>query len=882
MGQITMPGLVLTDRLRALVAAPVDAGAIAALLTELDRVVAPPATTLTRDAALARTLRLARQLTLMALMERDLTGVAPLAEVTGAMTALAEQTTGLALRCAAIELVHDFGMPCDRDGLPQDLLVVGMGKAGGGELNVSSDLDLVFIYRDEGQTGSGRIAASEFMHRLARRTIALLAETTADGFVFRIDTRLRPNGDAGPLVCSMPMLEDYFVVQGREWERLAWLKARVIADSGLAGGVHRADDEAGLLSVVNPFVFRRYLDYRSFAALRDLHARIRGEVIKRDLRHEGSIDVKLGRGGIREIEFIAQLFQVVRGGRDPGLRDKRTLTTLTALATRNLIPPAEIAQLTDAYLLLRRVEHMLQYQEDQQTHRLDADPAQHARIAAMLGLAAADFDIHLEQARIAVWRVFDSLLAESEPATGGTPDAPVGFSEAVAPRVTALREGPRYRAAREDTRATIDRLLAAAIEQRADDEAMKRFIDLLETICGRSGYLMLLKEYPAALERVLLMLGKARWAAEYLTRHPIVLDELLDGQLLEPTDLRRWADGVREAVAQAVHNDTPDVERQMDIVREAHHAQVFRVLTQDLEGRLTVERVADLLSELADRVLDIALDVVWSQLRQRHRDRPRFAIIGYGKLGGKELGYASDLDLVFVHEDNDEQAQPAYSLLAQRLAGWLSTRTAAGLLFEIDLRLRPNGNAGLLVTSLKSFIDYQRESAWVWEHQALSRARFCAGDPDIGARFEQTRRELLAQPRDPAKLRVEVLAMRQKMHDGHPNKTDRFDLKHDRGGMVDIEFVVQYLVLAHSHRYADLLDNVGNIALLRRAGAHGLIDRNLAARCADAYRRYRQLQHEKRLNEIEYARVDPQVVAGERDSVRALWDAVLRPEAARP
>jgi glutamate-ammonia-ligase adenylyltransferase len=385
----------------------------------------------------------------------------------------------------------------------------------------------------------------------------------------------------------------------------------------------------------------------------------------------------------------------------------------------------------------------------------------------------------------------------------------------------------------------------------------------------------LLGKYPEAFGRVLRILDWAKWPAEYLMQHPVVLDELLDGQLLEPSDYEAWSRQLRERVDAAQHDGQPDVERQMDIVREAHHAQVFRLMAQDLAGRLTVERVSDHLSELADRVLDLAIDLVWATLRLRFRDRPRFAAVSYGRLGGKELGYTSDLDLVFLFDDDDERAPEAYALLAQRLSGWLSARTAAGLLFEIDLRLRPNGAAGLLVSKLSAFEAYQRESAWVWEHQALTRARYSAGDRSIGERFEAVRRTVLAQHRDRARLREEVIAMRRKMHESHPNRSGLFDLKHDRGGMVDIEFLVQYLVLGHSSEHAPLLDNAGNIALLGRAAGFGLIDAELARRTADAYRRYRKLQHQLKLDDAPYARVEPATVSAEREAVTALWEAVL-------
>ena len=839
--------------------------------------------------AVGSALRRVRQCLLMALMERDVGGQATLDEVCTAMTSFAAAATRESLGQAARTLTVQFGRPLDGAGDAQDLLAVGMGKGGADELNVSSDLDLVFVFRDQGETegvpGEGgeprpgsRIASSDFMHRLARQAIALLAEATADGFVFRVDTRLRPNGDSGPLVASLPMLEDYFYSQGREWERFAWLKGHVLADSGTAGADARRRDEAALFEIVRPFVFRRYLDFRAFDAMRDLHAMIRAEVARRDARGAGSTDVKLGRGGIREIEFTAQLFQIVRGGRDPGLRDRRTLATLSAVAERGLLPASDAARLSQAYALLRRTEHALQYREDAQTHRLPADPSERALIAQMLGMSAAEFEQALETARNDVQRVFDALLRSPEeqaPDEAAGAEGGNGVPEAVRQRLEALRGGARYRNAREDTRAALEVLLTRALAETVDEKALSRLIELIETVIGRPAYLSLLSQFPQAQARVMKLLGKAKWAADYLIRHPIVLDELLDGQVLEAADYAAWERSVREALAITTRDGAPDVEQQMDIVREAHHAQVFRLLVQDLEGLHTVERLSDYLSELADRVLSIAIDHVWPLVRNRHRERPRFAAIAYGRLGGKELGYASDLDLVFIYDDDDERAPEAYAQLSQRLSTWLSARTAAGMLFEIDLRLRPNGNAGLLVSSLKAFRGYQRESAWVWEHQALTRARFAAGDASIGAAFEQERRAILAQPRDPETLRREVVEMRKKMHDGHPNRGKLFDIKHDDGGMVDIEFTVQYLVLAHSHAHPELLDNAGNIALLGRAGAAGLIDPALAARVAQAYRQFRQMQHTLRLNDAQYARVEPDSAAELREDVRRLWNQVM-------
>ena len=847
------------------------------------------------ERAIGIALRQTRQVIFAALLERDVSGLAALDEVCTVMTDLAEIAVGTAVRSATDDLVKRFGQPCDTQGQPMDLLVVGMGKLGGRELNVSSDIDLVLVYRDEGRTAGGpmpSIPCAEFFARVSRAMIQLLDPVTEDGFVFRIDLRLRPYGDSGPAAMSLPALEDYLVEQGREWERFAWLKSRLIADTGMTTPAQRAADHAGLTALVQPFVWRRYLDFGAFDALRDLHALIRSEAAKRELRR-GGIDVKLGRGGIREIEFIAQLFQIVRGGRDPELRHPSTLTTLAILGLRGLLPKDECQALADDYTWLRRVEHALQYREDAQTHTLPDAPEARMQTAQMLGSSVEDLEIRLHLTRRRVAAIFDALLRPSrlDPASPALPVEALSSSDPdnlvaspkLAARIEALRASRRWGAARPETRVVLERLIARVRgrPQSEDPNAWVRLIDLFESVLGRPSYLMLMDRFPAVLDRLVRTVAQSQWGSNYLLRHPVVLDELLDGEVLKPVDYARWGQELSDRLDQMPRLDggrLPDVERQMDLAREAHHAQVFRLLVQDLEGRLSIERVSDHLSELADRVLALVIPLVWSQLRNRHTAEPHFAVIAYGRLGSKELGYASDLDLVFLYDDPDPRAAECYAALAQRLMGWLSSRTAAGLLFEVDLRLRPNGNSGLLVSSLEAFARYQRESAWVWEHQALTRARHCAGLPSIEPWFENLRRELLARVRGPAELAElarKILDMRHQVAAGHPNRSELFDLKHDRGGLIDVEFTVQYLVLAHSARHPALLDDVGNIALLERAARIGLIPPALAQGASDAYRRYRALQHRLRLDDSPYARVAHAQVAEEVSSVTTLWQTVF-------
>jgi glutamate-ammonia-ligase adenylyltransferase len=836
---------------------------------------------------LADNLRELRSRVLLRVAARDLAGLAPLAEVVGTMSDLAEVALAAALRLHRARLEAEHGAPGGPAGA--DLLVVGMGKLGGRELNVSSDIDLVFAYPEEGETARG-LANHEFFVRLGRQVIRSLADVTPAGQVFRVDMRLRPWGDSGPLATSFEALEQYFVAHGREWERYAWIKARVVA-----GGSDAARAELG--KIVQPFVFRKYLDFATIDAVRKLHAQIRQEVARRDLAEH----VKLGPGGIREIEFVAQGFQLIRGGRDAGLRARATLDVLAALAQRRTLPAEAVAELAAAYDFLRRLEHRLQYLDDAQTHQLPTAAADRELVAQSMGAPDwAAFAAQLDAHRAAVTRHFESVFATATaeanacaPVWLGTAEdaerdlARQGYGEPreTLARIRALRAGSRYQQLPEASRERLDVLVPRLIEacartegalgptQRASaDVTLRRALDFVEAISRRAAYLALLAEQPQALAKVADILAASSWAAEYLTRHPILLDELLDARLLgEAPDWSAFATTLRRDMA--AHDG--DVERQMDAMRERHHALVFRLLTQDLAGLLTVERVGDHLSLAADLVLAVTLEACWKLVRGRHVEVPRFAVIGYGKLGGKELGYASDLDIVFVYDDAHESAQEIYARFAQRVNNWLGSRTPAGLLFETDLALRPSGGAGLLVSSMSAFRRYQLESAWVWEHQALTRARFVAGDAAIGAVFEAFRRDVLQAERDPARLAEEVLKMRQRMLDGHPNRSGLFDLKHDRGAMVDIEFVVQYLVLAHSRTHYELTGNLGNIALLHMAGALGLIPGELAQRVADAYRDYRRLQHRLRLNGAEFARVERASVEPHAEATLALWQAVF-------
>ncbi len=869
---------------------------------------------LTED-ALKRALRQLRTEVFCAVMERDLSGEADVAEVTSTMTDLAEATIQRAMAVLSADLETLYGEPRGPDGERLALGVVGMGKLGGRELNVSSDIDLIFVYEDDGETTGGQrppIATQEFFTRLGKRLIGALAEMTGDGYVFRVDMRLRPNGDSGPLVCSLGMLEEYFYVQGREWERYAWIKGRLVSEHGSAA----ARRLSKLLdAIVKPFVYRRYLDFGVISAIRALHLQIRQEAQRRaSMRPDKADDIKLGRGGIREIEFSAQVFQLIRGGQDAGFRTRPTLAVLRHAAARGLIAPAVCADLSQAYRFLRELEHRLQYRNDAQTHAMPVDPDERACLARTMGFSDyAALMTKLDAHRELVEQQFDQIFADKVSGEGGCGAPEDGaaawvWSSALADdsadgalaarlvelgiaqpaellaRLRAVWQSARYAGLAERSRQRFDIVAQRALEaartleppeRRGDTVA--RFFDLLEAVSRRGAYLALLTEYPQALHRVLSVLGASRWAAGYLIRHPQLLDELLDDEAIaSPFDWPEFKRTLRLRLAAA-----DGVEQQMDLLRHAHQAEVFRILLIDLAGKLSVEHVSDGLSELADAVLDVTIEAVWNQLAKRHRDVPRFAIIAYGKLGGKELGYASDLDLIFLYDDPAHVAADVYATFTRRLITWLTTATGAGTLFDIDLRLRPNGESGLLVTDLDAFRRYQlREgdaanTAWVWEHQALTRARYCAGDTQIGARFEAIREQVLTMPREAAPLADEIVAMRERVEAGHPNRTPLFDLKHDRGGMVDIEFTVQYWVLLHAARDPELIRNTGNIALLREVSRFGLMSGEEAETVGAAYRTYRKLQHKLRLDGMEKARVEPAVVSAERDAVLRLWQRVF-------
>ncbi|MEO7744437.1 MAG: bifunctional [glutamate--ammonia ligase]-adenylyl-L-tyrosine phosphorylase/[glutamate--ammonia-ligase] adenylyltransferase [Usitatibacter sp.] len=844
---------------------------------------------------IAPRLRRLRERVMVALAHRDLNGLASLDEVFATMTALAEESIVAATAEAERREAELHGAPSG-----DALLVAALGKLGGCELNVSSDVDLVFLHGGEGDSAGPRaVSHGEFFAAAGRRVIALLSEVTAEGQAFRVDMRLRPFGDSGPLVTSVPALEEYFFGHARPWERYAWLKARVVAGP-----------EHGVAERVQPFVYRRYLDYSLLESLREMHGRIFEAAVQR----RKSDDIKVGAGGIREIEFAAQLFQMVRGGRDPALRTTSTRRALRALGERGLMSGERVVNLGRAYEFLRRLEHRLQYYDDQQTQALPRDPEPRAVIAEAMDYPAwepmkRELDRHRANVQEAFAALFEGETARSTPGASltawlydpqATPDpvelgeqlAQAGISppDTVARALIEYTRSRRFRSLSTAGRSKVERLLpalVAAAAQEADAApAALRLIELLEAIDRRETYFSLLLEHPQVLRRAAHLMTRSRWAARLLARHPILLDELTrTAASFAATD---WV-AERASLAGECEALAGDVERLLDHLRHFKQRHMLRFTIADIEGELPVMALSDELAALADTILDVTLREAAASLGFARREvthdalGPRrhggdelalgsFGVVGYGKLGGKELGYASDLDVIFLYDMPGAQAE-RLARVAQRITTWMTSHTAAGVLYDLDLRLRPDGASGLMVGSLAAFREYQQKRAWAWEHQALTRARACAGDRAVGARFEALRDEILAQPREPAKLFADIAAMRAKMRAEH--RAEAQELKHIEGGIIDLEFCVQALVLAEGPGHPQLRENKGNHTLLHRAGELGLIDRALAAAAAEAYLAMRRRAHQAALDDEEKVKVRPGELESEREAVKRLWNAVL-------
>jgi len=856
---------------------------------------------------LEKTLRRFRRREMVRIAWRDLCGWADLFATMAELTALAEACIEETLSFIHHQLCTTYGAPVGPDGTHQTLVVIGMGKLGGEELNFSSDIDLIFAYPQSGETSGGQspVSNEEFFMRVCRRLIQALGKVTVDGFVFRVDVRLRPFGENGPLAMSFDAMEHYYQQQGREWERYAWIKARVVAGDRKAG--------KQLLKRLNPFVYRRYLDYGAFESLRDMKQRIALEVKRMGLRG----DIKLGRGGIREIEFFGQVFQMIRGGIHLKLQQRGILTILTVLESENIVPGEVCSSLRSAYIFLRTLEHRLQEISDKQTHQLPNDPAGKQRLALAMGYAEpSDWERSIETHLNNVHRHF-SLLLES----GEKKDSSDGIDRALGALWMGLIEENRRESVLAGlgyddpgkTIETIDRVRSELTQRHLGKEGrtrlnklmplliktagasteplvtLNRIADLIKAIGGRASYLALLLENPSILDHLIRLSGASSLIATFLARHPLLLDELLDPR-------SRYAPPKRNDLFQELRfrlDQLPDdFEYLMEALRVFKQVNVLRVAAADVTEVLPLMRVSDHLSDIAEVSIGEVLALASRHLVAKHgtpigttSEKPfvaNFAVIAYGKLGGLELSYGSDLDLVFLHSASKGQTANGpkpidnhqyFARLGQRIIHILTAHTQAGILYETDMRLRPSGSSGILVSHVDGFADYQMNTAWTWEHQALIRARAVAGDPELCRQFEEIRKQVLARRRDRKKLRAEVLEMRMKMRREllEPQR-NVFDIKQDTGGIVDIEFLVQYLVLSHACDHEELLEWTDNVRLI-----HTLIETNVihefdAHILKHAYLIYRAVAHKLSLQE-KPARVPLERFHLLRSKIKQIWRA---------
>jgi glutamate-ammonia-ligase adenylyltransferase len=853
------------------------------------------------ETTLNQQLRYFRQREMVRIIWRDLAGWANLAETVRELSALADACIQQSLTILHSWLAADFGEPYNVQGEGQQLVVLAMGKLGAGELNLSSDVDLIFTYLEDGETQGGRRSLShqEFFTRLGQKLIQSLDNVTIDGFVFRVDMRLRPFGDSGALVASFAAMEDYYQTQGREWERYAMIKVRAVTGSTPA--------KKALLSLLQPFVYRRYLDYGVFDALREMKSMVAGQLDREGLED----NIKLGDGGIREIEFIGQVFQLIYGGRDKSLQQRPILTVLDILAERNCLSAYVVTDLKAAYDFLRRTEHRIQAWADKQTHLLPKDEAGQMRIASLMGFDYwHSFEIELVRHRKLVKSHFEQLL--TSPQADQVPAQTIslfnssdketlrylqqlGFAdpEACLAALTDLLNNHVCRNLSITGRDRLQKLLPLLVQASANmnnaDDCLSRLIPLIDSIMRRSAYMALLVENPLALSQLVKLCAASPWISSQLTRFPVLLDELLDPRSLYAVPNRQEQSALLTRTLSTVKEG--DLERQMDLLREFRQAATLHVAAADITDALTLVLVGDQLSELAEIQLEQVFKLAWAHLVTRHGRPPctnsddinqsGFSILAYGKLGGIELGYGSDLDLVFIYDDTRSRGNTDglksidallfYIRLAQRIITILNTVTSSGILYEIDMRLRPNGNSGLLVTSVSGFAEYQTDDAWTWEHQALVRTRCVAGDTLLAQKVSDIRQQVLAKQCDQQLLAVDVVDMRAKMRSQlDKSKKQTFDLKQGIGGITDIEFMVQYAVLAWSTNWPELLVYTDNIRIIKALVATGKLSEQDGALLTNAYRFYRKLANHCVLQEKPTV-VTITEVEQYQPRVKALW-----------
>lgn len=871
--------------------------------------------------SLEQALREFRNRAMVGIIWRDLHRLGQLEDTTGALTSLAEICTQAALDYHYNLLATKFGQPTDKQGAIQPLLVLGMGKLGAGELNLSSDIDLIFTFPQSGNTNNPNnpLSNQEFFSRLGKKVIHSLDAKTLHGFVFRVDMRLRPYGQSGALVSNFDSLEDYYQTQGREWERYAMVKTRIIAASqaeGISDAEH-AHYKRQLMTLLRQFTYRKYVDFSVIDALRGLKQMITQEVKRRQLED----DVKLGPGGIREVEFIAQAFQLIRGGRDTQLQDNRLLVILPQLEELNCLPPGTAKTLADAYRFLRNTEHAIQAYRDEQTQRLPINPDDQLRLARGMGFDDwQSFYQQLNTHRDAVKAEFHEVIALPEEKDGqctvdslwqqiwqGQLDQEVAFDiltkhKHEAPNTTLslldeLRESSTVQtlqaAGKERLDEFIPRLLAQISATDTPTQTLHRILKLVKSVIRRSAYLLLLIENPGALSQLVKLTAASPWIADRLAEHPALLDELLDARTLyHPPEKAELQADLHTTMLRIAEDD---LETQMETLRHFRAAHMLRVAASELTGALPLMKVSDYLTYMAEVIVEYVVHLAWGQMVAKHgypdgdkRTHPNFIVVGYGKVGGIELSHGSDLDLVFIHNANTSGStdgersidnQTFYMRMGQKIIHIMNTQTVNGQLYEVDMRLRPSGNSGMLVTTLSGFEKYQKESAWTWEHQALVRARVIAGDSELADQFDQVRRAILGQKRELSTLRKDVTEMREKMrkHLGSDTSGDgskTFNIKQDAGGIVDIEFMVQYAVLAWAHSQPALLRYTDNIRILECLAESQLLSAQEVEQLIEAYKALRSLGHSLALQQ-QANLVDGTSLEPERETVIRIWQQLF-------
>ncbi|WP_281646430.1 bifunctional [glutamate--ammonia ligase]-adenylyl-L-tyrosine phosphorylase/[glutamate--ammonia-ligase] adenylyltransferase [Parendozoicomonas sp. Alg238-R29] len=857
---------------------------------------------------------------------RDLNRLALMTETTTDISAMADACIELSCDWLHDDCCKQLGTPMGADDgedelHPQHMTILGMGKLGAGELNLSSDIDLIFCYPCKGETqGTARtITNQEFFTRLGQRLIRVLDTNNADGFVFRVDMRLRPYGQSGALALSFSAMEQYYQDQGRDWERYALIKARFIT----------GDQEAGtqLMDMLRPFVFRRYIDFSAITALRDMKRMIRREVARRSLHN----NIKLGHGGIREIEFIVQSFQLIHGGRDRSLQARSLLTVIDSLESSEYLPSEACNDLREANEFLRNVEHTLQAWKDKQTQTLPKNSEEQFRLAWIMGFSSWEtFTEKLDFHRERVATHFSAIVAESEEQEpvkdSSTSDwdafwdgqlekeeeilvlNKMGFitPEEIHRRLVNLRDGKILKTVRRQSAERIalfmPRLLNAVLREANPDQALLRVLTIIEAVLRRTAYLVLLMENPGALKHLISLCSASPWITEQVARHPALLDEFLNlGNLYAPPDKAQLEDELRQQLA---HIPEEDLETQMESLRYFRMAHMLRVAAAQVAGKMPLMKESDYLTWTAETILSSVQDIARKQLVCRHGEpgydtdeqAPGFLIVGYGKLGGIELGPGSDLDLVFIHNSDSNKVTTGersldnsmfFARMGQRIVHMLSTSTISGQLYEVDMRLRPSGNSGLLVSALKAFEKYQYKEAWTWEHQALVRARCIAGDAVLAKQFEAVRADILSQTRDIPKLKKDVREMRHKMAKNLGTKSTQggalptswtadsaFHLKHDHGGIVDIEFIVQYAVLAWSHAHHALTRWTDNIRILEELEQAGLMPSENVQQLNQAYQAYRKTLHRHALQKMG-SQVSGDQMHHHRKAIITIWNELL-------